>query len=337
MVPDLPRATYPRLGPLLALAMALVCPSTTLAAGLQVVTTTGNLGALARAMGGGNVRVTVLAPPDRDPRTLEARPAMVQALGGADLLVALGSGIEDDWLPAAIQAASPRHDLSPGQQRRLDATAMPVRNRPAATDASQPQSALQARLDLDPVQMGEIGRAISQRLAELDPAHASSYGQHADAFAAKLFARLPQWKRQTQGSIGVVLYCRDPIPLLERFDVPVLAILEPAPGVAPGGAELSDLIERMQGNQGLILSPTYADPKAPKLLAYRLAWPTITLPIDPAPNADGDAYLDHIALWLDTLTSVKPQPREAEPPATGAGMAGGRASSGGSADATGEV
>ena len=53
-------------------------------AALNVVATTTTMGMLARTVGADQVRVTELAPPDRDAHTLQVRPSMMQALRQAD-------------------------------------------------------------------------------------------------------------------------------------------------------------------------------------------------------------------------------------------------------------
>jgi zinc/manganese transport system substrate-binding protein len=275
---------------------------TAYAAGLQVVTTTGNLGALTREVGGDKVQVTVLAPADQDLCSLAPSPAVVRVLRAADLLIALGNGIEDLWLPAAIAEASNPHDLSAGRPRRLDAALVPGQS-PSAIGGPTPAPAMeQTRIDLDPVRMGAFGRALGRRLAEIDPAHGPRYLQRADAFAADLLTRLPQWQRQTRNAAGVILYSGAPVPLVERFGIPLLAVMETAPGVAPAGADLADLLARMRNKRGLVLVTTDAPPKTPRLLAQRLDWRMLTLPLDPRPLADGGAYLDHVARWVDAMT-----------------------------------
>jgi zinc/manganese transport system substrate-binding protein len=92
------------------------------AAALDVVATAPSLGALVRAVGGERIQVTVLAPPDRDLHRLQAKPSMMRALRGADLVVALGAELESGWLPAAIaNAANPK--VLPGQPGYFEAAA----------------------------------------------------------------------------------------------------------------------------------------------------------------------------------------------------------------------
>ena len=90
------------------LAALAALSATPVHAQLDVVATTSNMGALARIVGGDDVRVRVLVPPDRDAHYLQARPSMMAALRRADLLVAVGAGLEAGWLPAAAKRTGSR-------------------------------------------------------------------------------------------------------------------------------------------------------------------------------------------------------------------------------------
>jgi zinc/manganese transport system substrate-binding protein len=153
--------------------------------------------------------------------------------------------------------------------------------------------------------MGDIGRALGDHLAAMDQGHAAQYQERAIGFAGKLLRRMPPWQRLTANPAGVVLYDREPMALLDRFVVPLLGTLSPGAGEVPTGAYLSNLLDSLGRSQGIILYPGYADPKAARLVAGRLGWEAVALPVDPAVDADGDAYLDHISRWVEALGRVK--------------------------------
>ena len=91
----------------IVLSASLAATGSALAeAKLDIVATTSSMGFLARTVGGDQVKVTVLAPPDRDAHSLLAKPSMMVALRNADLLVAVGADLEIGWLPAALQSAN---------------------------------------------------------------------------------------------------------------------------------------------------------------------------------------------------------------------------------------
>lgn len=291
---------------LIAALLSLIALSVLPAAALDVVATAPSMGALARAVGGEQVQVTVLAPPDRDLHRLQAKPSMMRALRGADLVVALGAELESGWLPAAIaNAANPR--ILTGQPGYFEAAAqVGLLEVGGAADRARGDvhPVGNPHLDLDPVRMAQVGEALAERLALLDPAGGGEYRRRAQAFARQVDERLPGWERQLGEAPGAVLYHRDAVYLLERFRVPLLGTIEAVPGVPPSGRQLSALAAQLKGRRGVILYAPYQSPQAPQTLARELGWPARSLPLEPPTEADGRGYLDHIGRWVDALASA---------------------------------
>lgn len=284
------------------LALALAAPGLAQAA-LDVAATSSSMGALVREIAGGHADLTILAPPDRDLHYLQARPSMIRDLRGADLVVAVGAELEVGWLPVAIdQAANPA--LQPGRLGYFEAAAQVD-----LLDAGEPADRARGdvhptgnpHVNLDPVRMARVARALAERLAELDPAHASEYRARAEAFAADVEARLPDWKQRTAGAPGVVLFHKDAVYLLERLDVPLLGTLEPVPGIPPTGRHLQELTGSLEGREGVVIYAPFHPAQAPESLARTLGWPTATLALDPPLDADGAGYLEHIDRWVEAL------------------------------------
>jgi zinc/manganese transport system substrate-binding protein len=96
--------------------------STQVLAAVNIVTTTSSMGMLSRTVGAELVKVTELAPPDRDIHTLQVRPSMLQALRNAQLVVSIGAELEQGWLSPAIEgAANPK--ILPNSQGYFEAAA----------------------------------------------------------------------------------------------------------------------------------------------------------------------------------------------------------------------
>src|SRR5439155_1080434 len=72
---------------------------------LQVVTTTPDLGAIAREIGGDNVDVKTLAKPSEDPHFVDAKPSHIVTLNRADVLIEGGAELEIGWLPPLLESA----------------------------------------------------------------------------------------------------------------------------------------------------------------------------------------------------------------------------------------
>src|SRR5262245_43083106 len=72
---------------------------------LSVVATTGDFGAIAKAIGGDAVTVTVLAKPTEDPHFVDAKPSLIVKLNRADAVIEGGAELEMGWLPPLIDGA----------------------------------------------------------------------------------------------------------------------------------------------------------------------------------------------------------------------------------------
>src|SRR5689334_21490943 len=75
---------------------------------LNVVTTTEDLAAIAREVGGDHVTVESIARGYQDPHFVEAKPSFILKLQKADLLVLVGRDLEIGWLPPLIQQSRNR-------------------------------------------------------------------------------------------------------------------------------------------------------------------------------------------------------------------------------------
>jgi len=85
---------------LLTLACALVAH-----AKLNIIATTSDLGAIAREVGGDDVKVTVLARPTEDPHFVDAKPSFLVQMSRADLLIEGGAELEAAWLAPLIDGS----------------------------------------------------------------------------------------------------------------------------------------------------------------------------------------------------------------------------------------
>ncbi len=199
----------------LTLALALGAA----AAAPKVVATTAAMGMLAREIGGPAVEVTVLAPPDRDAHYLDARPSFIRALRGTDLVVAVGADLEAGWLPPALSGAA-NPGVLPGRDGYFEAAAhvdLLETGGPADRSLGDVHPAGNPHLNLDPVRMTTVARALADRLGRLDPAGAAGYRQRADDFARAVEARMPGWQARVRGAPGAVLYHKDGLYLLDRL------------------------------------------------------------------------------------------------------------------------
>jgi zinc/manganese transport system substrate-binding protein len=289
------------------LTAALLTPVPAVAE-VRVVATTSSMAMLVREVGGSAVSITTLAPPDRDPHYLLARPSMMVALRRADLVVAVGAELEVGWLPAAIQGAS-NPKVLPGQSGYFEGAAqIELIETGQAADRSRgdvhPMG--NPHYYMDPVRMAAVGRALAGRLGALDPAHAAEFAARASAFARAADDRMAQWRQQAAGAPGVVMYHKDANYLAAFLGIPVLGYIEPLPGIPPTASHLRDLVARLPGKKGVILYNSFHPSEGPAFLSRQLGWKSRQLQLEVPLDATGATYLNHIDQWVQAITGAIP-------------------------------
>jgi zinc/manganese transport system substrate-binding protein len=269
------------------------------AAPLNVVTTTSSLGALAREVGGPTVSVTVLAPPDRDVHNLDARPSFMAALRRADLLVEIGAGLEEGWLPAALRgAANPA--LNPGRPGHFRAADVLELRRSITQDGlnlGHVHAEGNPHFNVDPLRMATLGRALARRLGELRPEEADRFARRAEDAAERLAETARILAARVRPGQQALVYHEDLDYLEEWLPVEIVGYLEPTPGIPPTARHLHGLVERLNGLQGRVVHANFQPAAGAQFLERELDWPIAAVPLDPPMDATLDDYLALMAIW----------------------------------------
>lgn len=288
----------------LTIAFIFWLPASALAA-VDVVASSSSTGVLVREIGGEHVNLTILAPPDRDLHYLQARPSMIRALRGADLVLALGADLEIGWLPLAInQSTNPR--IQPGKAGYFEAAAQVSLldvGGPADRALGDVHPSGNPHINMDPVRMAKVAKALGERLASLDSEHAADYRARAQAFVQRVEERVASWRQQLSNTPGVVSFHKDVTYLLDRFGLPFWGTLEPVPGIPPTASHIRNLVDELRGRSGVVVSTTYQPEQAPGSVAKTLGWRQVRLPLEPPLDADGNGYLEHMQRWVDALAA----------------------------------
>lgn len=286
---------------LLTLALLLAAPLP--AAALQVAATTPNMGMLARTVGGPHVEVAVLAPGDRNVHHLEARPSMMVALRRAELLVAVGGELEIGWLPAALRGASnPR--ILPGRPGYFEAAAA-VQLLDAGAVADRAGGDVHPlgnpHVYFDPLRMAAAAAALAEQLAVLDGANAATYAANAREFSDRMQREVAEWRARVASAGGAVPYHKDADYLFSMLGVPVLGYLEPLPGIPPTARHIRDLVDALQGKDGVVFHMVYEPAQGAERLARALGWPVFRMPNNVPEDGSADDYVALIESWVARL------------------------------------
>lgn len=269
---------------LLSVALPVLMVGRVQAAPLNIVTTTEDIAAIARAVAGDRARIESLTLAPANPHYAEAKPSMIRKVARADALLVVGAGMEAGWLPPLLANAR-NAKVQPEAQGFLDlAQHVELRDKPR-TPVSRAQGDVHVfgnpHYWLDPANGVRMARAIATQLAALDAAHASDYRARADAFARDIEQRLPQWRAAVAAlkDKPVVAYHTSFAYLAHAFGFRVVAHVEPKPGIAPSAAHLRALIERIQSERiALLIEEPFYERRSADYLAAQTGIKVAILP-----------------------------------------------------------
>ena len=276
------------------------------AAKLNVVATTADLGALARAIGGDQVDVKILAKPTEDPHFVDAKPSHIVTLNRADVLIDGGAELELGWLPPLMESAR-NSKIQPGAPGRIVASqGIEMLEIPVNFDRSKGDiHALgNPHFLIDPVRAKTVASHIADQLAKVQPASAATFANNLKAFNTALDAKYATWQKMLEPYKGakIVTYHRDFVYLANRFNLTVLETLEPKPGIAPSPAHLAHVISAMRAdNAKVILIQPYQNRKTAETVARQTNAQVLDTPQQPGALPGTDTYIglmDHLVQTL---------------------------------------
>ena len=275
---------------------------------LYVVTTSTDLKALVQVVGGERVQVESLAPPLHDPHALEVKTSQLSKIKHASLLVRIGLDHEP-WLGRALHTLSdPRF----------------VRDSPNYLDTSKGIRLLQAetprvRADkgthvhgfgnthywLDPENSKPITASILEALARLAPVERRYFEANRKRFLGQLDERLKIWLRamaRLKGTRMVTVHETWPY-FAQRFELIVVGVVEPTPGVPPSPSYLASLIQQMRASGiRLLIAEPYSNASVVNQIAVQSGATAITLIPSVAGDAEASDYLSLFDLNIKRLS-----------------------------------
>ena len=276
-------------------AWAVVCAPAPAEEGkkLRVVTTTTDLAAIARAIGGDKVEVTAIATGSEDPHFIAAKPSYMMAARKADLWIRIGLELEigyeelilDGSRNAAIRVGTSGHlDASEGVLRLEVPTQRIDRSMGDIHPLGNPH------YWTDPLNGRIVAKSVGNRLASLAPEHAAYFQAQTAAFhrsldehmfgaapvaklgGPKLWALLLRGKLDEvvnapgQPALGgwlaemsphagrkIITYHRSWSYFVHRFGLVVAEELEAKPGIPPSPGHVADVVARVQSENVKVL------------------------------------------------------------------------------------
>ncbi|HQT29801.1 MAG TPA: zinc ABC transporter substrate-binding protein [Thiobacillus sp.] len=267
--------------------------------------------ALAREIGGDAVKVYTATTAMQDPHRIEARPSLIAQTRRAGLVVCTGAELEVGWLPLLLRESG-NAAVQPGRSGYFEATRyVTLLDKPAIVDRSQGDvhAAGNPHIQTDPRNLARVGAALTQRLTEIDPAHAAAYQTRWKAFSARWEIAIARWQQQAAPLKGVPVAVQHKsfTYLINWLGLREVATLEPKPGVEPSVGYLAEVAARLKTSPAkMVLRAAYQSPRASEWLAQRAGIPAVALPftVGGAPGADDLFDLFDVTL-ADLLKAAK--------------------------------
>ena len=241
-------------------SVALLSSASFAADKLPVIASFSILGDLVRVVGGERVSVTTLVGPDEDAHVFEPRPADVKAIAQTKLLVTNGLGFEP-WAQKIVKSA--------GYQGPSVVASQGVKPRQLPAEKGHQHAETDPHAWQDPGNVVLYVRNIAAALAKADPAGASVYQAHSEAYVKELqtldawakeqFAAIPPSKRKVITSHDAFGYFG------AHYQIKFLAPQGMSTETEPSAKEVARLIQQIQREK--IKAVFVENMSAPKLLA----------------------------------------------------------------------
>ncbi|MGY1708282.1 metal ABC transporter substrate-binding protein [Geodermatophilus sp. SYSU D00758] len=277
--------------------------------GLDVVAGFYPLEWAAERVGGERVEVTSLTPPGAEPHDLELTPQDVGAVSDADLFVYL-EGFQAA-LDEAAQSEASGSAWDAGRAAELSLTTEAHdHGQEGEEHAEEEQAGGEEAADphfwLDPTRLADVGDALADRLAELDPDGAATYEENAAALRADLEALDAEMQEGLGGcAVDTLVTSHDAFGYLaDRYGLEVVGISGLSPSQEPSPGQLAEITELVQ-ERGVttVYTETLVDPAVAETVAAEAGVETAVL--DPleglTDESAGEDYLEVMRANLATL------------------------------------
>jgi len=274
---------------------------------IEVVTTTTDLAAIVKAVGGERVRVSAIGKGHEDPHFVEPKPSYMMQLSRARLLFCVGLELEI-WLRPLIEGAR-NLTIQPGSAGYVDcSTVIDIKEIPKTrVDPSMGDvhPLGNPHYWLDPENGCRIADLAAQKLSEVDPPGAAIFATNAKAFRVDIESRLPNWRAALSGfkNRGVACFHSSWIYFTEAFGLQIVGYVEPRPGVPPTGRELASLVAQMKA-RGVktVLREQYHSDRFANMVAEKAGGNVVVLPASVGAEARLATYADLFDVLIEKVS-----------------------------------
>lgn len=257
---------------------------------------------ITRRVAGDRLPVQLVLPPGQTEHSFDPRPRDVEGLGDAQLVFAVGLGL-DQWLQTLVKNAGTGEakvfELAP----LLDPILIPPGILQAEGGADRGAESVDAHFWLDPVRMQQAVDLIVGALQRLDPEESPRFRARGNEVKRSLAVlheeiarRAGSWTRRRVVTFhGSLFYFAD------RYHLEVVAVVEPLPGREPTARYLAAVLDAIRKSGAVALfSEPQLDRRPAQVIASEAGLPLYEL--DPVGGGEGsDSYEKLLRRNVDVL------------------------------------
>jgi zinc/manganese transport system substrate-binding protein len=280
-------------------------------AGVSVFACEPEWAALAQEVGGDLVDATSATTAQQDPHRIQARPSLIARMRKANMVICTGAGLEAGWLPLLLRRANnPR--VQHGQPGYLEATSVvPLQERPQRLDRAEGDihAGGNPHIQTSPHNLTMVAKVIADRLAMIDPEHASDFQASLDDFLSRWQSAIERWGQAAKSLRGmkVVVQHNSWVYLNQWLGLEQVATIEPKPGVPPASGDMARLIMQLEQDPAdVIIRAAYQDDAGAEWLSERTGIPIVVLPFTVGGSKNADDLFGLFEATLEQLQAVAP-------------------------------
>lgn len=268
---------------------------------------------LTRRVAGPDADAVLLLPPGQNEHEYTPTSKEIEQVAMSQLGVMVGLGL-DQWMSKVMSSAAPKaRTLELGTKVKTrtidlemtgDEAADKARDGGAHDEHEHEKGAIDPHVWLDPQRARTMVAAIADDLAAVDPAHAEGYKARAKEVDADLAALDEEIAKRMAALAkrGFITFHGSFGYFAERYNLRILAVIEPFPGSAPTGEYIQEVLSVVSKNGvPALFSEPQLDARPAKTIAEAAKVPLGVLdPVGGGPDAkDYDAMLRFDAAALE--------------------------------------
>lgn len=226
-----------------------------------------------------NIEVFAVTKGAQDPHFLTAKPSYTVKLSRADLLISIGFGLEEGWLPL-VQRSARNPKIMDEESGHLvlghhisNPIEVPVNLTRADGDVHAEGN---PHFTQSPIRVISLVEVIAKRLMKIYPDYTNKIQENSKSLITSLKGIVEKINSSKIAGVKLITYHKTLNYFFKDFNVDVVEYLEPKPGIPPSASHILKLIKVIEDQKIklVLIENYYADEVSMKL---KTRFPNLTI------------------------------------------------------------